>query len=144
MQLHEIRPTNELKSKKPRVGRGGKRGTYSGRGQKGQKAHAGRGLRPAVRDLLMKLPKLRGYNNNPLKKKPLAVNVGDLHKIEGGVVNIDSLKKSGLIKSTRKTTVKILGKGELKKALKIENLPVSKEAQVKIEKAGGEITVAKK
>jgi large subunit ribosomal protein L15 len=92
----------------------------------------------------MKLPKLRGYNNNPLKKKPLAVNVGDLHKIEGGVVNLDSLKKSGLIKSTRKATVKILGKGELKKALKIENLPVSKEAQVKIEKAGGEITVAKK
>ncbi len=144
MQLHEIRSTTELKGKKPRVGRGGKRGTYSGRGQKGQKAHAGRGIRPAIRDLLMKLPKLRGYRNNPLKNKPLAVNVGSLNKIEGDVVNLDSLKKVGLIKRTRKTTVKILGKGEINKALKIEGLPVSKEAQAKIEKAGGEIIIAKK
>jgi len=59
MQLHEVKPTTINKSKK-RIGRGGKRGTYSGRGIKGQKSRAGRKIRPAVRDLMQRTPKLRG------------------------------------------------------------------------------------
>jgi large subunit ribosomal protein L15 len=59
MQLHEIKG---LKNKeKKRVGRGGKRGTYCGRGIKGQKARAGAKIRPALRDFIKKIPKLRGY-----------------------------------------------------------------------------------
>jgi len=59
MQLHQISPAHSNKKGK-RVGRGGKRGTYSGRGIKGQKARAGHRIRPAIRDFMMKIPKLRG------------------------------------------------------------------------------------
>lgn len=66
MQLHELQPLHENKKEK-RVGRGGKRGTYSGRGVKGQKSRAGHSIRPAERDLIQQIPKLRGYANNPKK-----------------------------------------------------------------------------
>jgi large subunit ribosomal protein L15 len=60
MQLHQLKPIHKLKKRK-RVGRGGKKGTYSGRGIKGQKARAGRRLKPAIRELIKRYPKLRGY-----------------------------------------------------------------------------------
>ena len=60
MQLHQIKPLNKRKSKR-RVGRGGKRGTYCGRGMKGQRARAGAKIRPEIRDLIKKIPKIRGY-----------------------------------------------------------------------------------
>lgn len=64
MQLHEVVPIHKNKSKK-RIGRGGKRGTYSGRGMKGQKSRAGHKIRPAIRDLIQRTPKLRGAKNQP-------------------------------------------------------------------------------
>jgi large subunit ribosomal protein L15 len=67
MQLHELKPRHKLKKKK-RVGRGGKRGTYSGRGQKGQLARAGRKLKPIVREIIKRYPKLRGYKFKARKK----------------------------------------------------------------------------
>jgi len=67
MQLHQLQPIHKNKVKK-RIGRGGKRGTYSGRGQKGQKARAGAKIKPAERELFLKLPKLRGVKINPLKR----------------------------------------------------------------------------
>jgi large subunit ribosomal protein L15 len=67
MQLHELKPFHPNK-KQRRVGRGGKRGTTSGRGTKGQKARAGHRIRPAERDLIQRLPKLRGFKNKPKKK----------------------------------------------------------------------------
>jgi len=68
MQLHQLQPANKNQKKK-RIGRGGKRGTYSGRGVKGQKSRAGRHIRPAERDLIQRLPKLRGQKNKPRKKE---------------------------------------------------------------------------
>ncbi len=62
MQLHQLKPTHPLSSSK-RVGRGGKRGTFSGRGTKGQHARAGHRIRPAERDFIQRLPKLRGVGN---------------------------------------------------------------------------------
>jgi len=59
MQLHELQPEHYNKDKK-RIARGGKRGRTAGRGQKGQKSRAGRKIRPAVRDLVQRTPKLRG------------------------------------------------------------------------------------
>ena len=59
MQLHQIQPLNKRKSKR-RVGRGGKRGTYCGRGMKGQRARTGAKVRPEIRDLIKKIPKIRG------------------------------------------------------------------------------------
>jgi large subunit ribosomal protein L15 len=71
MQLHEIKPYNKLKKKK-RVGRGGKKGTYSGKGMKGQKSRAGAKIRPEIRDMIKKIPKLRGYRfKKKTNKKPL-------------------------------------------------------------------------
>jgi large subunit ribosomal protein L15 len=64
MQLHQIKPAHEANNKdKKRIGRGGKRGTYSGHGMKGQKSRAGHRIRPAERDLIQHLPKLRGSGN---------------------------------------------------------------------------------
>lgn len=60
MQLHQLKPNNK-KRKAKRVGRGGKRGTYSGKGMKGQKSRSGRKFEPIVRGLIKRYPKLRGY-----------------------------------------------------------------------------------
>lgn len=68
MQLHTLKPLHSGRSKK-RIGRGGKRGTYSGRGQKGQKSRAGRKIRPAMRDLIQRIPKLRGAGNRRKSRK---------------------------------------------------------------------------
>ncbi|MCL4405157.1 MAG: hypothetical protein M1361_00055 [Patescibacteria group bacterium] len=62
MQLHDLKPRHARFLKK-RVGRGGKRGTFSGRGTKGQRARAGHKIRPAERDFIQRLPKLRGVGN---------------------------------------------------------------------------------
>ncbi|MDO8430154.1 MAG: uL15 family ribosomal protein [bacterium] len=111
-----------------RVGRGGKRGTTSGRGTKGQKSRSGHRIRPAERDLLIRLPKLRGYRNKSIKEKSGVLNLSDLANSKDTIFNKKNL---GL--------VKILGGGELKKPITIEGLPVSKSAKIKIEKAGGTV-----
>ena len=68
MQLHTLQATHKSKSKK-RVGRGGKRGTYSGKGVKGQSSRAGHKIRPGTRDLIQQIPKLRGARNIGPKKR---------------------------------------------------------------------------
>src|SRR3989344_9364029 len=130
MQLHELKPNHPLRRKKVRVGRGGKRGTTSGKGQKGQKARAGRKMRPAERDYIQRLPKLRGIKNKPTSPKLEVLNLSDLSKYaKDGVIN-------GTILGKR---VKILGSGEIKEKITIEGLPVSKSAKEKIEAAGGQV-----
>lgn len=62
MQLHTLTAPSKTK-RAQRIGRGGKRGSFSGRGIKGQKARAGRRIRPEMRDLIMKMPKRRGYKH---------------------------------------------------------------------------------
>lgn len=138
MQLHELKSQFKKKSKK-RVGRGGKRGTTSGKGQKGQKSRAGHRIKPAQREMIQRLPKLRGLKNKSIKEKYIAINLEDLEKkIESGMVNREILIKSGLIRKSDKE-VKILGNGELKKPLQFQGLKVSKSAKKKIEAVGGKI-----
>lgn len=138
MQLHQLKPTIKSKNKK-RIGRGGKRGTYSGRGQKGQKSRAGHVIRPAERDLIQRLPKLRGHKFKLLKIKPVVLNLCDLaEKIKGDIINKQVLLEAGLIRKSDKE-VKILGNGVVKRPIKIEGLKVSKSAKNKIESAGGEV-----
>ena len=79
MQIHQLKPKHKKKEKK-RVGRGGKKGTYCGRGIKGQKARAGRKMQPIIREILKKYPKLRGYKFSSLKKEIAIVNVEVLDK----------------------------------------------------------------
>ena len=129
MQFHQlIQKTKFRKSR--RVGRGGKRGTYSGRGIKGQKARAGAKIRPALRDILKKIPKLRGYKFKSFRQKPSVVNLEDIVRKfnEGDVVSPASLLGAGLIvkKKGRMPVVKILGRGELKEKLNFKDVPISK------------------
>lgn len=142
MQLHELKGQFKRKNKK-RIGRGGKRGTTSGRGTKGQKSRSGHRIRPAERDLIQRLPKLRGFQNKSLKEKSLIISVGDLgKKIEGNSVDLEILVKSGIIRNSDKNKkLKILNNGDLKKALeiKIKGIEISKSARKKIEAAGGKI-----
>lgn len=129
---------------KKRLGRGISSGTgkTSGRGTKGQKARAGARIRTGFEGgqtpIYQRLPKVRGISH--YKKTPTkALNVADLEAKfpAGATVDLKSLTNNGLIKQGT-YPVKILGDGEITKALKI-NVPVSKSAKEKIEKAGGEI-----
>lgn len=142
MQLHQIQKPKSLKTKK-RVGRGGKRGTYSGRGVKGQKSRAGGSPRPAWRDVVKKMPKQRGYRFAPVSEKPFVINVSTLQKsfADGDMVNLQRIKEVGLVptKKSKQISVKILGNGEISKKIIIAGLAVSKSAQEKIKKAGGKI-----
>ncbi|MEK7195412.1 MAG: uL15 family ribosomal protein [Patescibacteria group bacterium] len=146
MQLHEIRSNFKKRSRK-RVGRGGKRGTTSGRGTKGQKSRAGRRIRPAERDLILKLPKRRGFANLPKSDKPLIFNLGDLsskiktHSPSGGslVINREFLESAGLLPKNWRGRVKILGKGEINVPIVLEGIDISGNAKLKVEKAGGSI-----
>lgn len=143
MQLHTLQATNE-KSKK-RIGRGGKRGTFSGRGTKGQKSRSGRRIRPAVRDLIIRLPKRRGFANPSVWPKPFSLNLADLAKNgkpifqKGTVIDKDFLKKSGVLPSRHRGEVKLLGDGEIDTAITVSGLRVSQSAREKIEKAGGSV-----
>lgn len=145
MQLHQLQPNHPRKHRK-RIGRGGKRGTYSGRGIKGQKARAGAKIRPAIRDLIKKIPKLRGRGKHPftsLQKKPIPVNLRELERAFGAreEVTVATLLKKGILAKILgwAPAVKILADGELSKPLIIRGIPVSKSAKEKIENAGGKV-----
>lgn len=138
---------NTLKRKNPNrkarlVGRGGTRGKTSGRGGKGQTARAGNKRRPQMRDIIKKLPKLRGYRFNSTVSKFSPVNVGALNVFaKGETVNPETLFSKKLVRKSGGVfpKVKILGTGELSVNLTIENCKVSTSAKEKIEKAGGSI-----
>ena len=138
MQLHQLKRETKIKKKK-RVGRGGKKGTYSGRGIKGQKSRAGRKLKPIIREILKKYPKLRGYRFKEKKDDYEIVNLDILNKkFEAGtLITPQLLKEKNIIK--REVKVKILGRGELQKKLIFKGFLFSKKARDKILKQGGEI-----
>lgn len=143
MQLHELKTRNNKTAR--RVGRGGKRGTTSGRGQKGQKSRAGRRIRPASRDLLIRLPKRRGFANKPVFPGPLVFNLRDLAKMKLRLsavdfkVNPDTLKKTGFLPGDFRGKIKILGKGMIDFPAVISGVRISDGAARKVKKAGGKV-----
>ena len=80
MQIHQLRATN-IHKKSKRIGRGGKRGTFSGRGIKGQRARAGARIRPVERDFVKKIPKLRGYRFKSFRPQPTVVNLDTIERL---------------------------------------------------------------
>ena len=142
MQLNELAPKHKQKKSK-RIGRGGKRGTYSGRGLKGQKSRSGRRFQPIIRQVIKRYPKLRGYRSFVLENYSAVVNIDTLEKISkiGEIISPNNLIKKGIIRMMKGKVpkVKILGRGKLSKQLIIENCKVSKTAKEAIEKAGGKI-----
>jgi large subunit ribosomal protein L15 len=149
MQLHELVPATKRKTKK-RIGLGGKRGKTSGRGGKGQTARAGNSMRPEMRDIIKKLPKLRGHGKNradSVNNEQVPVFPINLAKIEaafeiGATISPRSLVTAGLVSTRRKRVpvVKILGTGELTKKITVEGCLVSASAIAKIVAAGGKVT----
>jgi large subunit ribosomal protein L15 len=146
MQIHNLQPDTKRKGGK-RIGRGGKRGTYSGRGIKGQLARSGHKVRPELRDILKKIPKKRGYFFHGVQVKPQAVNLGTLEKVfsNGDTVSPKVLLGKGVIRAEKGKipAVKILAAGAISKKLTVEGCTLSLKAKELIEKAGGTI-VSKK
>lgn len=139
MQLDTLK--RKYPNKKGRqVGRGGKRGKTSGRGGKGQTARAGNKRRPEIRDIIKKIPKLRGYRFKSPNIKPITIDVSKLNILESGsIVNPNTLVEKKIVKKVKGKipAIKILGNGEIGIKINIEKCYVSKSASDKIKKAGG-------
>ncbi len=142
MQIHEIKPIHKTKDKK-RVGRGGKKGTYSGRGCKGQKSRAGRKMQPFMREVIKRFPKIRGYRHElkPNVVISIGLNVLENNFKEGEKVTPQILVEKKIVRkvSGKVPKVKILSKGEITKKLLFEDCVFSQKAKEKVEKIGGVI-----
>ena len=145
MYIHELTPTEGTRHVAKRKGRGHGTGNgkTAGRGHKGQHARSGGGVRVGFEGgqmpLSRRIPK-RGFTNH-FAIRFVPVNVGDLDRFEAGsVVGLEELKKAGLVKKSF-DGVKILGNGELTKALTVKAVAFSGSAKEKIEAAGGKAEV---
>ncbi len=142
MQIHNLKRKTEQK-KKVQVGRGGKRGKTAGRGTKGQKARAGHKIRPEIRDMIKRLPKMRGRgvnSNKSIKFDATPINLSSLSAFKAGeTVTPVTLVEKGVIKTFggKYPVVKILSKGDIAASLKFRDCEVSATAKTKIEKVGG-------
>ena len=147
MKLHELKNVKGAVHRKKRVGcgEGGGHGKTSGKGGKGQTARSGGSIRPGFEGgqmpLYRKLPH-RGFNNYTHRVEIAVVNVGDLASLDAKIneINAEVLAANGLIRAGEKS-VKILGDGEIGRALKVTAANFSESAKAKIEKAGGQAVV---
>lgn len=148
MRLHSLKNVKGAVHRRKRVGcgEGGGHGKTSGKGGKGQTARSGGSIRPGFEGgqmpLYRKLPH-RGFNNYNFRTSYAVVNVGDLAKLDASVteVNVDALVKAGLIRADG-ALLKVLGDGEITRALKVTATKFTGSAKEKIEKAGGQAIVA--
>ncbi len=147
MKLHELKNVPGAVHRRKRVGcgEGGGHGKTSGRGGKGQTARSGGSIRPGFEGgqmpLYRKLPH-RGFNHDPFRAPCAVVNVGDLARLDAAVTEVTPavLADSGLVRAGS-AQVKVLGGGELSRALKVTAGKFSASAKAKIEKAGGQAVV---
>ncbi|HZJ47868.1 MAG TPA: 50S ribosomal protein L15 [Acidimicrobiia bacterium] len=143
MKLHHLRPPDGSKKRKIRVGRGeaGRRGKTAGRGTKGLKARSKvrRGFEGGQMPLQRRMPKLRGFRN-PNRVEYTVVNVERLNDFDSGsTISVDDLRAKGLVKHRGK--VKVLGEGDLDRALTVKAHAFSLGAVEKIKAAGGAVEV---
>lgn len=150
MQINTLKLKNSRKKKKQQIGRGGKKGTYCGKGNKGQKTRSGAHVNPLFEGgrstLIDHLKKAKGFKS--LSSKTVVVRIERLEKKfkDGSEISKETLVKSGIINSLEsKRKVKILGKTDLKHKFKVnKDIFVSLSSKTSIEKAGGEIEIEKK
>ena len=140
MKLHEISPPAGSKRARHRVGRGiaGKGGKTAGRGSKGQLA---RGTVPAGFEggqlpLMQRIPKLRGFKN-PFRVEYTPVNLDVLESLDTDVINPEVLLRAGALR--KGAMVKVLGRGELHRALRVSAHAFSASAEAAITAAGGSV-----
>ena len=145
MKLHELSPALGSVKERKRIGRGhgSGNGKTAGKGHKGQKARAGRGMRIGFEGgqmpLQRRIPK-RGFVNI-FGKEYTIVNLSSLDVFKSGtVVDAEKLIKAGIIKDVM-DGVKILGNGDIKKKLTVKATAFSESAKQKIEAAGGKTEV---
>jgi large subunit ribosomal protein L15 len=142
MKVHELRPPAGSTRARRRVGRGigGKGGKTAGRGTKGQGARdtIPMGFEGGQLPLMQRIPKLRGFKN-PFRIDYTPVNVSALQAIDGASIDLDGFVANGLAR--KGDLVKVLGGGELTKAISVEAHAFSKSAESAITGAGGSITV---
>lgn len=141
MQAHDLKPAPGSTHSKRRIGRGNAsgRGTYAGRGIKGQHARSNnprRFFEGGQTELMRRLPTKKGFVN-PFRVEYSPVNVRDLERFdEGSEITPEFLKKSGLVEHLR-NPVKILGMGEITRKITVHAHKFSMAAKEKIEAAGG-------
>ncbi len=146
MKLHNIYPNEGATTVRKRVGRGVGSGTgkTSGKGEKGQNARSGGGVRPGFEGgqlpLYRRLPK-RGFSNAKFKVRYAVINLTDLNRFEDGAeVSPEILKEMGLVKN-QLDGIKVLGNGTLEKKLVVKAHKFSDVAKEQIEKLGGKAEV---
>ncbi len=142
MRLDTLSPAKGSRKDRKRVGRGdgSNKGSFSGRGSKGQKSRSGHRMKPGFEGgqlpIIKRLPSQRGFTNI-FKTEYALVNLADLSTFAAGtVVTIEELVKAGIIKSTQKP-LKVLGNGEITQSLTVKAHKFSASARAKIEAAGG-------
>ena len=142
MKVHDLKPAPGSTKERKRVGRGigGKGGKTAGRGTKGQ--HARGSVKPGFEGgqmpLSRRVPKLKGFRN-PFRVEFAVVNLDTLEQFEGDVVSPDTLRANGLVH--KHGLVKVLGRGELTRALRVSAHGFSKSAEAAITAAGGSVEV---
>ena len=141
MKIHELKPAPGSRRPKRRVGRGiaGKGGKTAGRGMKGQGARdtVRAGFEGGQMPLSRRVPKLKGFKN-PFRVEYTVVNLDTLEGFAGDEVSPETLREAGLV---HKGLVKVLGRGELTRALRVRAHAFSKTAEHAITAAGGSIEV---
>ena len=142
MKIHDLQPPAGSNRARRRVGRGiaGKGGKTAGRGTKGQGARdtIPMGFEGGQLPLMQRIPKLRGFTN-PFRVEYSPVNVGALSAVAGDRANVEAIIAAGL--AHKGDLVKVLGGGELTRAVHVEAHAFSKSAEAAITGAGGTVTV---
>ena len=142
MKVHDLKPPNGSTRPRRRVGRGiaGKGGKTAGRGMKGQGARdtVPVGFEGGQMPLARRVPKLKGFKN-PFRVEYAVVNLDALQDFEGDEVTPDALRAKGLV--AKQGLVKVLGRGELSRALRVKAHGFSKSAEQAIKSAGGSVEV---
>lgn len=147
MKLHSLRNNPGATHRKKRLGNGpgSGLGKTSGRGQKGQKARAGSSIRPGFEGgqipLYRTLPH-RGFNNKNFHKQYAAINVSELEQLEATEIDAAVMKKAGILRR-KADLVKVLGHGEITRAITVTADKFSETAKQKIEAAGGKVIETK-
>ena len=142
MKVHDLHPAPGSTKSRKRVGRGigGRRGKTAGRGTKGQGAR--NNIKPGFEGgqlpLAMRIPKLKGFKN-PFRVEYNVINLDTLADFDGDEVNPQSLRARGLVH--KHGLVKVLGRGELSRAMTVKAQAFSKSAVQAIESAGGSVEV---
>ena len=144
MKLNELKPAYGSTSSRKRVGRGGKYSKTAGKGEKGQNARSGGGVRLGFEGVQLPLFRRlgkRGFNNARFRTVYATINVSDLNRFEENtVVTPELLFETGMVKK-QLDGIKVLGNGELTKKLTVKATVFSASAKEKIEKIGGKTEV---